>query len=275
MGSGIAQLMAANNFSTIVYDVSAETIVASQQNITMQLGLLCSKNKITTEQRNSTLAHLRFTTDLNDCIADLVIEAIIEQLAAKIGLFNQLAEINHGETIFATNTSSLSVTSIAASVQQPERLCGLHFFNPAPVMKLVELINTSFTSERVLKQLTDLMVGIGKTVVACKDSPGFVVNRIARPFYLEALYLAETYQVPIADIDSLLKSAGFRMGPFALMDLIGNDINYAVTSSVYEALGKPPRLAPSLLQQQMVNEGSLGVKTGKGYFEYPSPSSGT
>ena len=273
MGSGIARLMASNGISTLLYDVNSERLESSRNTITRQLQTLAAKGKITKVEEGETNAHLRYSSDINDCIADLIIEAIIEDLPAKTGLFNQLAEINHSEAIFVTNTSSLPVTAIANAVQHPQRVAGLHFFNPAPVMKLVELISTPVTDPNVLEQLARLMATIGKTVVACKDSPGFIVNRVARPFYLEALYIAETYAVPINDIDGLMKSVGFRMGPFELMDLIGNDINFAVTNSVYEALGKPQRLAPSLLQQQKVNEGLLGRKTGKGFYEYAPLSS--
>jgi len=273
MGSGIAQLMASKGVSTILYDVSSDKLANSRSTILTNLRALVDKQKISIEQERETIAHLQFKTDINDCIADLIIEAVIEDLPVKTGLFNQLAEINHAETIFATNTSSLSVTSIAAAVQHPQRVAGLHFFNPATIMKLVELVSTRFTEQSVIDQLAVLMKNIGKSVVTCKDSPGFIVNRVARPFYLEALYLVENFKVPVADIDILMRSAGFRMGPFELMDLIGNDINFAVTDSIYNALGKPARLTPSALQQKKVNEASLGIKTGKGYYDYPRPSS--
>lgn len=272
MGSGIAQLIAGRGFRTIVYDVDPGMITNSEASVTRQLNLLVDKNKITTTDRENTLAHLHFTTDMNDCIADLVIEAIVEKIEPKIGLLNQLAEVNHSETIFCTNTSSLSVKSIANAVQHPERVAGLHFFNPAPIMKLVELITTPMTASSVIVELKTFIEAIGKTVVTCTDSPGFIVNRVARPFYLEALYLAEYYKVPFADIDQLMKMTGFRMGPFELMDLIGNDINYTVSSSVYEAMNRPARLAPSVIQKQKVDSNDLGIKTGKGYYEYPKAS---
>jgi len=268
MGRGIAQLMAGKGLRTILYDVDAEVLKQAERTIDEELQTLTGKNKITRDDKANTLAHLNFTTDINDCIADIIIEAIIEKLPEKIALFNQLAEINHSETIFATNTSSLPVTSIAASVQHPERVSGMHFFNPAPLMKLVELISTPFTTASVTSQLTELGIAIGKTVVTCKDSPGFIVNRIARLFYLEALYLEEHFDVTITEIDSIMEATGFRMGPFALMDLIGNDINYAVSASLYEALGKPERLKPAALQLRKVSENELGKKTGKGYYNY-------
>jgi 3-hydroxybutyryl-CoA dehydrogenase len=273
MGSGIAQLIASQGFRTIVYDVDAGMIIKSEVSISQQLSRLADKKKISSEEKDNTLAHLQFTTDINDCIADLIIEAIVENPAPKIALLNQLAEINHSETIFTTNTSSLSVTSIAAAVQHPERVAGLHFFNPAPLMKLVELITTDLTATSVVTSLTMFIKAIGKTGVLCKDSPGFIVNRVARPFYLESLYLAEQHKISISDIDKLMKSAGFRMGPFELMDLIGNDINYAVSSSVYNAMNCPARLEPSALQKQKVEANELGIKSGKGYYDYSKPPS--
>ncbi|RYY18913.1 MAG: 3-hydroxybutyryl-CoA dehydrogenase [Chitinophagaceae bacterium] len=272
MGSGIARLIAGRGFATIVYDVDALKISNSEASIMQQLDQLVSKNKITLHDKNNTLAHIRFTTNINDCIADLVIEAIVENLQVKVALLNQLAEINHSETIFATNTSSLSVKSIAGSVQHPERVAGLHFFNPAPLMKLVELVTTDVTSSSVVTALSDFVNAIGKTVVYCKDAPGFIVNRVARHYYLESLYLAEEHQVPFADIDKLMKSTGFKMGPFELMDLIGNDINYTVSASLYEAMNRPPRLAPSAWQKQKLEANELGIKTGKGFYDYSDPS---
>jgi 3-hydroxybutyryl-CoA dehydrogenase len=205
---------------------------------------------------------------LNDCIADIVIEAIIEKAEAKIALFNQLAEINHSETIFATNTSSLSVSVIAAGVMHPPRVAGLHFFNPAPVMKLVEVVKGAQSAEEVIQVLVNLSKQLGKTPVVCKDAPGFIVNHVARPYYLESLRILEMGHSDIETIDALLEATGFRMGPFRLMDLIGNDINYSVSRSVYEQMGKPERLMPSPIQQQKVESGQLGKKTGKGYYEY-------
>jgi 3-hydroxybutyryl-CoA dehydrogenase len=274
MGSGIAQLIASRGFRTILYDVDAAMITKSEISISGQLGQLVDKNKISIHDKNNTLAHLQFTTNINDCIADLVIEAIVENLQSKIALLNQLAEINHSETIFTTNTSSLAVTSIAKAVKHSERIAGLHFFNPATIMKLVELITTDVTLDSVVTALTVFIKAIGKTGVTCKDSPGFIVNRVARPFYLESLYIAEQHNIPVTDIDKLMKSAGFKMGPFELMDLIGNDINYQVSTSIYDAMHRPLRLEPSALQKQKVEANELGIKTGKGYYDYSKPAPG-
>jgi 3-hydroxybutyryl-CoA dehydrogenase len=179
-----------------------------------------------------------------------------------------LAELNHSETVFATNTSSLSVTQIAAQVKKPERVIGMHFFNPATIMKLVEVVNTEYTNEKTTRTVMELAKQMGKTAVTCKDAPGFIVNRVARPYYIESLRLAEEGLLEYAALDSLMESTGFKMGPFKLMDLIGNDINYAVSCSVYEQLNEPERLKPSYLQKEKVDKGELGKKTGKGYFDY-------
>jgi 3-hydroxybutyryl-CoA dehydrogenase len=268
MGSGIAQIAALNGLHTILYDVSDEMIGRAQTNMTATLQQLVEKQKITARQKEDALSHLRFTRNINDCLADIVIEAIVEKLPAKTALFNQLAEVNHSEVIFATNTSSLSVTSIAQQVMHPERVAGMHFFNPAPVMKLVEVVTTSFTNEHTKQSVLELAARLGKTAVLCKDAPGFIVNHVARPYYLEALKIAEQGLSDYETIDTLLEATGFKMGPFRLMDLIGNDVNYAVSCSVYEQLGSPERLKPSVIQEEKVNKQELGRKTKNGYYKY-------
>jgi 3-hydroxybutyryl-CoA dehydrogenase len=170
--------------------------------------------------------------------------------------------------VFATNTSSLSVTKIAAGVINPQRVIGMHFFNPATIMKLVEVVNTDYTDEQTTQMVMELATALGKTPVLCKDSPGFIVNRVARPYYIESLRLAEEGISSFEQTDMLLEATGFKMGPFKLMDLIGNDVNYAVSCSVYEQLNEPERLRPSLIQKQKVKEGKLGKKSGEGYYKY-------
>ena len=198
----------------------------------------------------------------------MIIEAIVEKPEVKIGLFNQLAEINHGETIFATNTSSLSITRIAEKVLHPHRVAGMHFFNPAPVMKLVEVVTTHYTSKETAQTIADFAKQLGKIPVVCKDSPGFIVNRVARPYYIESMRLIEEGINDFTTIDSLLESTGFKMGPFRLMDLIGNDVNFTVSCSVYDQLGQPERLKPSPVQKEKVGKGELGKKSGKGFYNY-------
>ena len=268
MGSGIAQVAAQAGFHTLLYDVNKEMLAKGKAAIEKSLATLESKNKISTTEKETALSYLRFVSDTNDCIADIIIEAIVEKVEIKVGLLNQLAEVNHSETIFATNTSSLSVTKIAAGVMHPQRVVGMHFFNPAPLMKLVEVVKAEQTNDEVVKAVYELAIQLGKTPVRCKDAPGFIVNHVARPYYLEALKLLELGLADIETIDELMEVSGFRMGPFKLMDLIGNDINYAVSCSVYEQLGKPDRLEPSPIQKEKVTNGELGKKSGKGYYHY-------
>lgn len=269
MGSGIAQVSAQAGFHTILYDLDTAMLEKAKLAIGKNLHLLVEKGKIGTPEKEKTLQRIHYTNDIQTCLADVFIEAIIETTATKTALFNQLAELNHSECIFATNTSSLSVTAIASAVKNPERVIGMHFFNPAPLMKLVEIVTTGYTNETTRKTIYDLAAEMGKTLVVCKDSPGFIVNRVARPYYIESLRLLEEGFSDIEQIDRLLEATGFKMGPFRLMDLIGNDVNYAVSISVYEQLGKPDRLKPSYLQEEKVKKREFGKKSGKGYYPYP------
>lgn len=270
MGSGIAQVAAQSGFKTILYDVSSEMTGKARQRLQQDLETLAAKQKITASQKDEALARLHYTSNIEDCVADVIIEAIVEKPEIKIDLFNRLAAINSPLTIFASNTSSLSVSGIAEKITNPERVAGMHFFNPAPIMKLVEVVQASQTSAQVVKDIYDLSKKMGKTPVICKDAPGFIVNHVARPYYLEALKLVEMGIADYEGVDQLMESSGFKMGPFKLMDLIGNDINYAVSCSVYEAMNKPERLEPSPLQKERVDRGELGKKTGKGYYNYTS-----
>ena len=268
MGSGIAQLAANSALPVILYELNSGVLEKAKKTIDNNLQLLVEKGKINPGQKEKIFQSVHFTNDLNECVADVIIEAIIENIDAKIHLFNQLAAINDDKTIFATNTSSLSVTSIASKILQPERFLGMHFFNPAPIMKLVEVINTNYTNKQITQVVTDLARQMGKVPVVCKDSPGFIVNRVARPYYIESLRLVEEGHVSLETLDVLLEGSGFKLGPFKLMDLIGNDINYSVSCSVYEQLNKPERLMPSAIQKEKVEKGELGKKTGKGYYRY-------
>jgi 3-hydroxybutyryl-CoA dehydrogenase len=268
MGSGIAQVSAQSGFYTILYDLNPAMLEKAKIGLDQNVEKLREKGKISSGEKDQILMRLRFTDNIYDCIGDLVIEAIAEKLEYKIALFNQLAEINHTDTIFASNTSSLSITAIASGTMHPGRVCGLHFFNPAPVMKLVEVIRAEQTREDVIEMIMNLARQFGKTPVLCKDAPGFIVNRVARHYYLEPLTLVEKGYCSMETADDLLESCGFKMGPFKLMDLIGNDVNYAVTTSLYEACGRPVRFRPSRLQKEKVEKGELGKKSGKGYYEY-------
>jgi 3-hydroxybutyryl-CoA dehydrogenase len=268
MGTGIAQVAATAGFKTILYDVNAEVIEKAKRKIQNDLQALVVKQKITAEKKENILQQLVFTSNINDCIADGIIEAVIENLEVKTSLFNQLAALNNDQTILATNTSSLSVSAIAKEISKPQRVAGLHFFNPAPVMKLVEVVRGDHTSDTTISKLVELTKTLGKIPVVCKDAPGFIVNRVARPYYIESLRLVEQGIADCETIDRLLESQGFKMGPFKLMDLIGNDINYAVSCFVYEQLNKPERLRPSAIQKEKVEKGELGKKSGKGYYDY-------
>ena len=268
MGSGIAQVAATAGFTTILYELNDAVLEKAKSGIVKNLQTAVEKGKLSATDKDTTLGRITFTNNLQQCVADLVIEAIIEKTEVKVSLLNQLAAINTPHTIFASNTSSLSITAIAREVAGPERVAGLHFFNPAFLMKLVEVVKGEQTNDSVITTLVGLTKQLGKTPVVCKDAPGFIVNRVARPYYIEALRLAEEGAVDLSTIDQLLESKGFKMGPFKLMDLIGNDINYAVSCSVYDQLHQPERLKPSYIQKEKVEKGELGKKTGKGYYNY-------
>ena len=268
MGSGIAQVAAAAGYKAILYDLNREILKKAAANMEQNLQMLVNKQKITPEKKAAMLKQLHFTSEVEEVVADVIVEAVVEKMDVKLSLFNQLSEINTPDTIFASNTSSLSISEIARHVPHPQRVAGLHFFNPAPVMKLVEVVKGTDTSDEVITSLISMTREFGKTPVVCKDSPGFIVNRVARPYYIESLRLLEEGLADVETIDRLLESKGFKMGPFRLMDLIGNDINYAVSCSVYEQLKKPERLKPSFIQKEKVDQGALGKKTGRGYYVY-------
>lgn len=214
--------------------------------------------------------HLDNESSVGEAVADadLVIEAAIEDLSAKQALFRVIAASAPAEAILATNTSALSVTAIASAIDRPERVLGLHFFNPAPVMRLVEVVTTASTDPAVADAATDLMVAWGKSPVRCSDAPGFIVNRVNRPFTIEALRLLESGEAGVIDIDAAMRAAGFPMGPFELMDLIGIDVNLAAARGVWDGLGRPDRLRPSPIQERLVANGHLGRKTGSGFYRY-------
>jgi 3-hydroxybutyryl-CoA dehydrogenase len=268
MGAGIAQVTAVAGYYTILFDIKQEVLDKARSQITQSLQQQVDKGRMQANDMTAALGRIRYVTDAHNCLAEVIIEAIVEKIPAKTVLLNQLAEVNHSETVFASNTSSLSVTAIAAGVRNPERVAGFHFFNPAPVMKLVEVVSGEQTLPWVSELLYELAKQLGKTPVKVKDAPGFIVNRVARHFYLEAMQLAATTDAGFKTIDTLLEAAGFRMGPFALMDLIGNDVNLAVSTSLYEAFDKAPRFEPGQAQQDLVQQGHLGRKTGKGFYDY-------
>ena len=268
MGSGIAQVAAQSGFYTLLLDINPAALEKASASIDKNLQNLVSKNKLTPEEKETVMKRIRFISDTNDGIADVIIEAIIEKTEAKISIFNQLAEVNHADVIFATNTSSLSVSAIQSGVNHPERVVGMHFFNPAPVMKLVEVVKGDHTAEHVARTIYELCLQLNKTPVICKDAPGFIVNRVARQYYLEAMKLVEAGVVSIEHADEIMEASGFKLGPFKLMDLIGMDVNLAVTQSLYQAFNNEERFKPSSLQTDKVAKGELGRKTGKGFYIY-------
>ena len=268
MGCGIAQVAAQSGFSTLLFDISNEVLEKAKSNIQDSLQLLVKKEKITTRESSNIFQRIIFINDISQCMADIFIEAIVEKSAAKISIFNQLAAINSSEVIFATNTSSLSVSAIQAGIINPQRVVGMHFFNPAQVMKLVEVVKGHQTTDAVAEKVYNLCRQFNKTPVLCKDAPGFIVNRVARHYYLEAMKMVEEGVASFETVDAIMESVGFKMGPFKLMDLIGMDVNLAVSQSLYDAFEKEERFKPSLIQKDKVAKGELGRKTGKGFYEY-------
>lgn len=270
MGSGIALCAAQNGFKVILFDLNSQVMGKAISSIDKNLSTLLEKNKITAEEKQTIFNSITFTSDIQDCKASLIIEAIVEKMAAKTDLFNQLSLINSSETIFASNTSSLSVDDLQCNVPNPERVAGMHFFNPAQIMKLVEVVKAVKTSEQTISALVEVCKKLQKTPVVCKDAPGFIVNRVARHYYLEAMRMVEKGIATMESVDILMEASGFKMGPFKLMDLIGNDINLAVSQSLYDAFNQEPRFQPSELQIEKVRKGDLGKKTGKGFYDYHS-----
>lgn len=270
MGAGIAQVFAAAGFAVTLYDLSEQQLEKAKSGIDKNLAEAITRGKTTEADKQAISARISFTTDLNALVADLIIEAIVEKLEPKRELFSALAAINSPETILATNTSSIPVTRIARGIPNAPRVVGMHFFNPAHIMKLVEVIVGAETNPEVALTLKKLCVTIGKIPVMCTDSPGFIVNRVARHYYVESLKALEERVASKETIDALMESAGFKMGPFKLMDMVGNDINFAVTSSLFESFHNDPKFRPSRIQQQKVDAGHLGKKTGKGFYDYPA-----
>lgn len=268
MGSGIALAAAQNGFYTLLFDINSDVLEKAKTSIQKSLQYLLDKGKISDAEKETIYQRIRFVTDTNDCLADIIIEAIVEKVEAKVAIFNQLAELNHREVIFASNTSSLSISEIQSKVLNPQRVVGMHFFNPAQVMKLVEVVKGDQTSAEVAQTVYDLCLQMKKTPVICKDAPGFIVNRVARHYYLEAMKLVETGVATFENVDEILEASGFKMGPFKLMDLIGNDVNLAVSQSLYDACNKAERFKPSPIQIGKVAKGELGKKTKKGYYTY-------
>ena len=268
MGSGIALCSAQSGYQTLVYDINTEALNRAENYINQLIDTSISKGKSTIEQKEITLSKLKFTSRFEDLIADLILEAILEKLPLKQELFQKLEAQNSTDSIFATNTSSIPITQIASVLKHPERLVGVHFFNPAHLMKLVEIIKGAATSDSIATLAFDWAISLGKTAVYAQDSPGFIVNRVARHYYVEALKALEEGVADFETIDRLMESMGFKMGPFKLMDLIGVETNYSVTSSMFEQFQFDPKFRPSRIQKQKVDAGFHGRKTKKGFYTY-------
>ena len=270
MGAGIAQVASQSGHSVLLVDLNADQLVAAKSNLAKTLLKLVDKGKITDAQKNDIESGIKYSSDINHFAScDLIIEAIVEDLAIKHKVFESLEKVVSENCILASNTSSLSIASIGSVLKNAKRVVGIHFFNPAPLMPLVEVIPAVQTSSETLNTSVELIKSWGKTVVVCKDTPGFIVNRVARPFYGEALRIYEEGIADFATIDwAMTHFGGFKMGPFTLMDYIGNDVNYAVTESVFQAFYYDPRFKPSFTQKRHKEAGFFGRKSGRGYYDY-------
>lgn len=268
MGLGIAQLGIQHGLPTMLFDLNPAALEKAQAAIAAGLGKLVEKNKMTVADREAALARLTATTDMSLVQADLIVEAVVERLDVKHQLFRELAVFNSPTTILASNTSSLPITQLAAPVPHPGRVVGLHFFNPAPLMPLVEVISGVATAPAVADAVEALARRIGKTPVRAADSPGFIVNRVARHYYVESLKIVEENVASFQLVDELLEASGFKMGPYRLMDLIGVDTNFSVTSAMFASFHQDAKFRPSRIQQQKVDAGHHGRKTGRGFYNY-------
>jgi 3-hydroxybutyryl-CoA dehydrogenase len=268
MGRGIAQVSAMAGHSVILFDINHEMIEVALKAIDSNLKKAIDLKKITTEEKEATQERIQFSNSIADVNVDLVIEAIVEKIDVKLKVFNELAEINKENTIYASNTSSIPLTQIAAGFNYPQKMIGIHFFNPAHIMKLVEVIRAEQTSAEVLDVATNYVSSIQKRCIIAADSPGFIVNRVARHFYVEGLKILEEDVASHETIDELIRSAGFKMGPFELMDLIGVETNLSVTESMYELFNYDQKFRPNRIQQKKVQAGYFGRKSGQGFYTY-------
>lgn len=280
MGSGIAQVAATANCSVKIYDTNAEQLVKSEQKLEKILNRLIEKGRINDSIKSKIQKNITYSNALEDLHdSDMVIEAIVENWEIKREVFKKLETLVSTACILASNTSSLSITSIASVCQYPERFIGIHFFNPAPLMKLVEIVPAVQTAYNTINLAQSTISNWGKLTVMAKDTPGFIVNKVARPFYSESLRIFEegivgkSKDVSIATIDwALQEFGGFRMGPFTLMDFIGNDVNYIVTETVFKSFYFDPRYKPSFTQKRLAEAGYLGKKSGRGFYNYSDPN---
>jgi 3-hydroxybutyryl-CoA dehydrogenase len=270
MGAGIAQVAATAGHVVYVYDNNTLSLEKAQTNLISSLAKLVGKQKISADQSQNISKNIHFVSDLNTFSkCNLVIEAIVENLEIKQKVFAEVEKIANAGCVLATNTSSLSITSIASACIKPEMVLGIHFFNPATIMPLVEIIPGVATQNNLAAEVKKLIDSWGKVTVIAKDTPGFIVNRVARPFYSEALRIYEEGIAEMPTIDWAMKEfGGFKMGPFELMDMIGHDVNYVVTETVWKQFYFDPRFKPSLTQKRLLEAGFLGRKSGRGFYNY-------
>ena len=268
MGLGIAQVFAQKGFETILFDLHEEALEKAKAKISKNLEGAIKRGKLTEAEREATENRINYTTKFSELKADFILEAILEKVDLKVDLFNKLHDQNDDHVIFATNTSTIPVTQIGARIPNSERLVGMHFFNPAHIMKLVEVISGAATNQEIAQLTYNLAVQLGKKPVMAKDAPGFIVNRVARHFYVESLKVLEENVTDHEGIDKLLEASGFKMGPFKLMDLIGVDTNFSVTSSMHSSFHGDSKFRPSRIQEQKVFAGHNGRKSGKGFYDY-------
>lgn len=268
MGTGIAQVALQSGFDTILFDINPDILKKAESTIQTSLDKLVEKGRLAANAREAMRSRIRFTGSIQDVVADVIVEAILENLELKRKVLKEIEAQNAPGCIIASNTSTIPITQIAAGLQRPHQVVGMHFFNPAPIMKLVEVIAGEMTAPGTRDMITQLAGVMGKTAVQVKDEPGFIVNRVARHFYLESLRILEEQTADVAGIDAVMKNAGFKMGPFELMDLIGVETNHEVTKSLYNAFFQDEKFRPSRVQQKKVDAGHYGRKTGRGFYEY-------
>ena len=268
MGAGIAQVASQSGFEVLLFDVNEDAVKKGLNSIDNNLQFAVEKKKISAEESKVILSGIKTTTNIADLKCDVIIEAIVEKIEVKQQLFQKLATVNDENCIFASNTSSIPIMELAKEIPHSERVAGMHFFNPAHLMKLVEVVSGKLTDQKFADCIFQLALRFGKIPVRAKDSPGFIVNRIGKLFHTESLKILEEKIADAETIDALLENAGFKMGPFKLIDLIGVDANLNVTKSLYELFGHNPKFRPSGLQQKMVEEGLLGKKSGRGFYQY-------
>ncbi|MDP2174895.1 MAG: 3-hydroxyacyl-CoA dehydrogenase NAD-binding domain-containing protein [Bacteroidota bacterium] len=268
MGIGIAQVCAMAGYQVYLFDLKIEIVQKAEKQLSQSLDKLIQIGKLSEEGKQETLSLVKFTDCMDDLKVDLVIEAIVEKTEPKVELFSRLMEINGENCIYGTNTSSIPITQIAAKLKFPELLVGIHFFNPAQIMKLVEIIKGAKTHSIIVEQAYNFVKHLKKQPVIAADAPGFIVNRVARLYYVESLKLLEEGVATIETVDAIMESSGFKMGPFRLMDLIGIDTNYSVTESQYNLFNQEARFRPSRIQKQKVEAGLHGRKTKEGFYKY-------